>query len=457
MIIALPIEIKSREYLPKLNLAYHIIKNSNHDVIIGKKSEIYSIFKKSKNIFLISKSGPKNKFNFSNQVIRDNIFSILDEEGPLANLRFEDFKNRCSDKVLALCNYYFTWGNADKKLIIKKTNIKCKILNFGHPKFDIVDKKKNFFLTKEKYIKNKFKKFVFFASNFHQDQIMDNKNYLNWRNKQAINDKNFHKRQTKILKKDLINYKETIIFLKKLALKNHNINFVFRPHPRQDITKVKKSFGKVSKNFFIEDKFSISPYISTCDFYLHRGSTSVIEAMILKKKIIYLKDYNYNERTWMNKIGFKLSNRKNEIELVSKIISRKMQVKINKNSDVVQNIGSKKFYKYFIKFIKNKKFNKINSFLNIDNIKKTNNIFNKTKSNIKNFLIKFNIVTKYLLSIDEDLILPKSYGFAKFNSLTSKEIKKDLLELRISNDIKLVKKISLQKINTNSFLLKSNN
>jgi len=457
MIIALPIEIKSREYLPKLHLAYQIIKNSNHDVIIGKKSEIYSIFKKSKNIFLISKSGPKNKFNFSNQIIKDNIFTILDEEGPLANLRLNDFKNRCSNKVLALCNYYFTWGNADKRIIIKKTNIKCKILNFGHPKFDLIDQKKNFFLAKEKYLKNKFKNFVFFPSNFHQDQIMDNKNYLNWRNKQAINDKNFFKSQIKILEKDLINYKETIVFLKKLALKNLNVNFVFRPHPRQDINKVKKSFGEVSKNFFIEEKFSISPYISACDFYIHRGCTSVIEAMILKKKIIYLKDYNYNERVWMNKIGFKLSNKKNDIELASKIINQKIYVKNNKNMDVVQNVGRKKFYKYFIKFIKNKKFYKINSFLNIDNLKKTDTIFNKTKSNIKNFLIKYNIVTKYLLSINEDLILPKSYGFAKFNGLTSKEIKNDLLELRISNDNNFIKKISLQKINSNSFLLKSNN
>ena len=159
----------------------------------------------------------------------------------------------------------------------------------------------------------------------------------------------------------------------------------------------------------------------------------------------------------MNKIGFKLSNRKNEIELVSNIINQKMLVKINKNSDIVQNVGSKKFYKFFLKFIKNKKFNKINSVLNIDNFKETDNLFNKIKSNIKNFLIKYNIVTKYLLRINEDHILPKSYGFAKFNGLTSKEIKKNLLELRISNGNNFIKKISLQKINSNSFLLKSNN
>ena len=73
--------------------------------------------------------------------LKNNFFSILDEEGPLINLRLKDFKNRCSNKVLSLCNYYFTWGNEDKKLIKKYTNTKCDILNFGHPKFDLILKK----------------------------------------------------------------------------------------------------------------------------------------------------------------------------------------------------------------------------------------------------------------------------------------------------------------------------
>ena len=104
MIIALPIEIKTREYLPKLLLAYYILRYSKHEVIIGKKSEIYSIFKRSKKIFLISKGGPKKKFTFKKEHLKNNFFSILDEEGPLINLRLKDFKNRCSNKVLSLCN-----------------------------------------------------------------------------------------------------------------------------------------------------------------------------------------------------------------------------------------------------------------------------------------------------------------------------------------------------------------
>ena len=79
----------------------------------------------------------------------------MDEEGPLINLRLKDFKNRCSNKVLSLCNYYFTWGNEDKKLIKKYTNTKCDILNFGHPKFDLILKKNDMFESKEKFIRKK--------------------------------------------------------------------------------------------------------------------------------------------------------------------------------------------------------------------------------------------------------------------------------------------------------------
>ena len=90
MIIALPIEIKSREYISKLFLSYKILNNTNHKVIIGKKSEIYSIYKNSNNIFLISKGGPTKKFAFKDISLKKNIFTILDEEGPLVSLKFRE-------------------------------------------------------------------------------------------------------------------------------------------------------------------------------------------------------------------------------------------------------------------------------------------------------------------------------------------------------------------------------
>ena len=70
-------------------------------------------------------------------------------------------------------------------------------------------------LSLKKNLLEKNKKFVFFPSNFHQDQIIDNKDYLIWRSKQAIDDRNFIKRSSDILRKDFQNYIDTINLVKK--------------------------------------------------------------------------------------------------------------------------------------------------------------------------------------------------------------------------------------------------
>ena len=97
-----------------------------------------------------------------------------------------------------------------------------------------------------------------------------------------------------ILEIDFKLYLKTISYFKTLAKKNPKINFLFRPHPRQNIDLVKKRFGKLTKNLFIEKKYPVTSYINACSLFMHRGCTTVLEAAQLNKKIIYLKKFNYN-------------------------------------------------------------------------------------------------------------------------------------------------------------------
>lgn len=46
MTIALPIEIKVREYLPKIFLAVKLLEKLNQDIIIVEKNKVYEIYKK---------------------------------------------------------------------------------------------------------------------------------------------------------------------------------------------------------------------------------------------------------------------------------------------------------------------------------------------------------------------------------------------------------------------------
>ena len=86
---------------------------------------------------------------------------------------------------------------------------------------------------------------------------MNKKDYAKWIANSVEN--NLKKKMFKDLrshfKYDQIYYDRLVKFTKKIAQQNPKINFIFRPHPRQDIKKVKKNFDTKSlKNIFIIQK-----------------------------------------------------------------------------------------------------------------------------------------------------------------------------------------------------------
>jgi len=80
-------------------------------------------------------------------------------------------------------------------------------------------------------------------------------------------------------------------------------------------------------------------------------------------------------------------------------------------------------------------------------IKKT--FTDNIKSKFKNLLIKNNLIKKIIVMFNEDLILPKTYGFSKFDNLSMGEVFRDLNKFFVNN-----KKFHIKKINHNSYLLK---
>ena len=49
---------------------------------------------------------------------------------------------------------------------------------------------------------------------------------------------------------------------------------------------LKINIEKKIKNIKVEYKYTITPWIMCCDYFLHSGCSTVFEASILKKKII---------------------------------------------------------------------------------------------------------------------------------------------------------------------------
>ena len=113
MTIALPIEVKKREYTSKVYLASKILSKTNYNVVLGEKSKVYSFFKHNNNIFLLSKGGSIKGFKFFKKKRNQNYLGILDEEGPIHNLTEYSKTARLHKDILKNTDEYFIWGKQD--------------------------------------------------------------------------------------------------------------------------------------------------------------------------------------------------------------------------------------------------------------------------------------------------------------------------------------------------------
>tara|TARA_B110001452_G_C15128780_1_gene393366 strand:+ start:306 stop:938 length:633 start_codon:yes stop_codon:yes gene_type:complete len=149
MILAIPIEIKIREFLNKLYLASRILHLTKFDIIIGKKNQVYDFFKRNKNVILLSKGGVKKNFTFTEDHLKNNKILMLDEEGPIFNIGHFDQKLRASNYVLSRCAKFILWGKKDLLSNDDYRKDKNKYPTLGHPKYDLLKKPQSKIFIKE--------------------------------------------------------------------------------------------------------------------------------------------------------------------------------------------------------------------------------------------------------------------------------------------------------------------
>jgi len=166
MNIYIELEVLNREFKSRLLVAcFAAVKGFN--VYLLHRSQIYEsglnghispglVFMKDANstYYVFKKIEKLKKLGFK--------FVSQDEESGIQFEDFDDFiKRRFADgKTFRLLEYYFCWGQRDKKNLDKKFYKFTDFINTGSPRFDLLRKnlfnnqsKKNFFL---KYnIKNK--------------------------------------------------------------------------------------------------------------------------------------------------------------------------------------------------------------------------------------------------------------------------------------------------------------
>ena len=453
MIVAFPIEITAREYLSKLFSAYKILSETKYRVVFGKKSEIYNFYKKNQGVYLITKGGTVEHFAFKKD-FPNNKLSLLDEEGPLVNFIYKaDFLARTNSLVLKKLSDYFCWGVKDLNLMSKVLN-KKKLTLSGHPKFDLCNKKYvSYFNGQKKILQNRYGKFLLVASSFvAADGYIENDIYKEW----IVNavEKKLRKKKFKELKSyfntDQIHYENLINFTKKISIKHPNLNIIFRPHPRQDIEKVKRRFNKKKyKNIFIIEGGSITPFIYASEYYLHSGCTTSLEAAILGKKIFYLRNKWKNGKVLYNKFGVTVNPEDNN--LLSKFIvgNNKYNFRKNKIDNFIFNNKKNFFYKILINRLDKTKLN--SGKIVVGDLPKKVELLSK----LKELIYSSKILIKIISLVNSNIVFNKKYKTSKFTTLGVDKIRKTIKKFQIIDKRKF--NFSIKRINNNAFIFEKDN
>ena len=448
MIVALPIEITAREYLSKLFSTYKILSETKYRDVFGKKSEIYNFYKKNQGVYLITKGGTVEHFAFKKK-FPYNKLSLLDEEGPLVNFIYKaDFFARTNSTVLKKLSDYFCWGVKDLDLMTRVLNKKKLILS-GHPKFDLCNKKYvSYFDEQKKKIKNRYGKFLLVASSFvAADGYIENDIYKQWIVRAV--EKKLRKIKIKELKNyfytDQVYYENLINFTKKISIKHRNLNIIFRPHPRQDIEKVKKRFNKKKyKNIFIIGEGTITPFIYASEYYLHSGCTTSLEAAVLKKKIFYLKNNWKNGKVLYSKFGITINAKNNN--LISKFITEKKKYNFKKNriDKFIFNNEKNFFYKKLINRLN--QINLTSSKIVVGDLPKKNQFLSK----LKDLIYSSKILIKIISYLNSNIVFNKKYKTSKFAKIDVNKMRKTIKKFQFIDGCNF--NFSIKKINNNSFI-----
>ncbi len=451
-VICFPIEVKVREFIPKIFLAYKLIKKTNFKVIFASQRHITNKLRFENCLWFDKNTFYKQREKFP--IHLDNKIIMLDEEGPISFFGKATLNLRYHINIAKQIDTFLFAGENDVKYLNYKF-LKHKYKIFGHPKFDLLKNDNLGIYEKDiRKIKAKYGDFLFIPGHWSL-----NKNYENLKKNAKLLFPNKIERH-KFLKNCevyLNNYHSLLDLVKKIAVQNPDLKIIFRRHPTENEFLIKNYFKDKPTNLKLIMNNNITPWIMACKYYLHSGCQSYLEALSLNKKIIcyYPFKYRHTNNFYLSKpIFYKEQECLNFFKM--KLIN-KLFFSDNKNIlYAVKNI-KKNFYFY-------KKFsNYLNKIFKLNN---SNIIFkSETKnvsilsfiyyllSNLKSFLTKIKIIFLFSKFFSYEDLISKETKNNKFGSLLKSEIEHYLdifKKIDKSNNEIIVKKLS-----KNVFLLRN--
>lgn len=354
MNIYVVVEIKKREFIPKLLLSLEAALN-NHVVYLGNINQLIkknylkpgllhhkSITPVSSKLSLLKKL-KKNRF----------IVSSLDEEVGGVSVNAQEYvKIRYGNNTFKFADIIFTWGKFDYYNLTKTyKKFKDKIINSGNPRVDLW--RDDF----QKYYGKRKKKFILISSNYnflfgHHKLIeqYNRKKNLDYFKRGESEKFYFHR-----IKKEAVLIEKLVMALKNLSTKFKSKKFLFRPHPEEDI-EAWKSIFEDCKNIKVNNSGNLSDVMNNAEIVLHNGCTGGLESAIRKIPTISYMPFNDMSagHPVANKVSRIVRTEKQLIRIFERIFENKKkyfptQVAKNEINSRYENLENTPAYKKIVK------------------------------------------------------------------------------------------------------------
>ena len=372
-LLYLPIEIKHRELLAKILIAFFAAKKNFYSIIGDKEAIERSIRYFGEGIYF-DKSISLNKNQKLKKLKNKNIKVVCQDEEGGFNKIFKKhistfFNKRIPPENLSLIEQFYCWGSFDYKEL-KKRNKKNqkKIFETGSPRIDLWKKKfiSKIFNNEINIIKKTHGDFLLFPTSFGITSLEEKKKRI----KQAkflnyIKSKNEIKLQKIEYDNLYSNFLEFVELIRYLSKKFPKQKIIIRPHFAENKSDWEKKF-KEYRNVEINNDHDISLWIIASKIVLHNGSTTGIQSYAMNKPvIIYSTKYSHlRQNTYPNKYGKVINNKTKIYEYLKKSNFRLVRKKIDRiiisnqfiSNDIVKNLNK-------IKVKKNNKFKSYIPFL----------------------------------------------------------------------------------------------
>ena len=350
----------------------------NSDLVVFLFNDLYKGFDSNKNEFkkiksILKKDYPKySKIKKISEIYKKKKYDLIISSGnlPSSKITFKSILKyflKFFNKNLCVYENIFIEKEISKKAVWFTNNLDRNMKYFPISKwrniFDI-------YLTSSKYekvlIKKKFpKKKIFNIGYPRLDKKIDILSYK----KSIIKEFNLDpKKKIIIYLPTLAKQNKEIIkeYIKELEHISNYFNLIVRPHPKdRDFSHYKhKSFKNSKLKLDLKDGRDTCGLMLISDLIITDGGSSIVEAIYLKKKLLF--------HSWKNKMNFRdLDNRLKDLNRIDNIISKKVPSleNLSKIEEIKNIIKDQKLQKKIEK-LRNKYFLASSSFIASDVIKR---------------------------------------------------------------------------------------